>query len=459
VGVSNKEPQRGSLRCCIRLILPSTGSVQREEQWIRKTAAGQLLVERLLAHPVFRAEPEMAKRGVEFLTWIARRTARGKPAKDWGIDHKDIENHFWNGEHNHPKYKEALYELKLLEQTSAPVPSPIPGKGRFTRFRVHESVIDAYHKARLQQRREEGFGDKLCKGNNARKRALRLKAAETIQDRFCRAHEVLCCTVEVDWLWDESFISDECQKVDTALDVLAELTWVDFDPVVNDGKRSRLYHPLAGFPKEVRKHLRVGDRVYRAEVDIRACWPTFLGAHLLKLHGDSNEALKAECIKWQEAFCMDGDENDPRSGIENNTEVEFKEGELKARLNQYLSGYLQSSEDKGWKPSTKHMAIDDWFADTNPEMHKAWKAAGPKKLGHQLGLHFETPLMTDSRLYDYADDQGITLYYQYDGFGVFAQPGSQEALGKVLEGLCRLMRDISTEKFGVPIVIRQKLAD
>lgn len=143
--------------------------------------------------------------------------------------------------------------------------------------------------------------------------------------------------------------------------------------------------------------------------------------------------------------------------IENDTEVEFKEGELKARLNQYLSGYLQSSGDNGWEPPTKHKAIDDWFAKTNPEMHKAWKAAGPKKLGRQLGLHFETPLMTDSRLYDYADDQGITLYYQYDGFGVFAQPGSQEALEKVLAGLCRLMSEISAKRLGVPIVVNQEI--
>lgn len=444
------------MRCCIRLILPSTSSVQREEQWIRKTAAGQLLVERLLTHPLFRAEPEMAKRGVEFLTSIARRTARGKPAKHWGIYHKDIENHFRKGEHPHLAYKEALLKLRLLKLAVEPRRPRTPGTGKVTRYRVHESVIDTYHEARLQQRRKEGFGDKLCRGDNARKRARRLKAAETIQDRFCRAHEVLCCTVEVDWLWDEAFIREKRRKVDTALDVLAELASVYFDPVVNDGKRSRLYHPLAGFPKEVRKHLRVGDRVYRAEVDIRACWPTFLGAHLRKLQGHSNEALKAECNKWLEAFCKPGDENDPRTVIKNGAGVYFKEGELKARLNQYLSGYLQSSGDNGWEPPTKHKAIDDWFAKTNPEMHKAWKAAGPKKLGRQLGLHFETPLMTDSRLYDYADDQGITLYYQYDGFGVFAQPGSQEALEKVLAGLCRLMSDISAERFEVPIVVRSE---
>jgi hypothetical protein len=92
-------------------------------------------------------------------------------------------------------------------------------------------------------------------------------------------------------------------------------------------------------------------------------------------------------------------------------------------------------------------------------MHRAWKAAGPDTLGEKIGRNFETPLMVDGRLYDYADAQGITPYYQSDGFGVFALPGKKEALEEVLAGLCRLMRDISKEKFGVPIVVRLKLID
>jgi hypothetical protein len=46
------------------------------------------------------------------------------------------------------------------------------------------------------------------------------------------------------------------------------------------------------------------------------------------------------------------------------------------------------------------------------------------------------------------------ICYQYDGFGVFAKPGGQKALEEVLDGLRRLMRDISIEKFRVPIVVR-----
>jgi hypothetical protein len=87
-------------------------------------------------------------------------------------------------------------------------------------------------------------------------------------------------------------------------------------------------------------------------------------------------------------------------------------------------------------------------------MHKAWEAAGPSNLAYKIGLNFETPLMTDPELYDFAEKNGITLFYQFDGFGVFAKQGSQEAHKDILAGLRRLMRDISIEKFGVPIVVR-----
>ena len=38
-----------------------------------------------------------------------------------------------------------------------------------------------------------------------------------------------------------------------------------------------------------------------------------------------------------------------------------------------------------------------------------------------------------------------------------AQPDRREALENVLAGLCKLMHDISKEKFGVPIVVRQEI--
>jgi hypothetical protein len=90
-------------------------------------------------------------------------------------------------------------------------------------------------------------------------------------------------------------------------------------------------------------------------------------------------------------------------------------------------------------------------------MHKAWEAAGPSNLAYKIGLNFETPLMTDPKLYDFAEKNGAKLFYQFDGFGVFAHPGKKAALKKVLACLCRLMTKISNEKFRVPIVVKQEI--
>ena len=426
----------------------------RREQWIHDTDAGKLLAERLLSHPSFKSEPEMAKRAVELLASIASRTSSSKKGGDYGIPYKDIHNRFRDGLLTAKTYMTALKALGLLELSLAPIPQTRFNPGRVSHFRVHQSVISAYHDARMDERLNLGFDGKLCKGAKARRRSRRRKEAASIKDPFCRVHERLCCSVEVDWDWDETFMKEESEKMKTAVGILGQLMWVDFDPIKNDGQQSRLYHPLANFPKEVRKHLKVGRLRYRGEVDIRACWPTFLPAQLLKLNPDASEALKAECAKWQEAFCKSGKENDPRKVILKETGLKIDEKELKGRLNEYLSGYLESSEQKGWKPPLKHKAIDEWFTKTHPAMRKAWKAAGPKKLAYQIGLNFETPIMADKKLYDYADKHGIMLYYQYDGFGVFAPPGKPKALEAALAGLCELMREISAKKLGVPIVVR-----
>jgi hypothetical protein len=130
---------------------------------------------------------------------------------------------------------------------------------------------------------------------------------------------------------------------------------------------------------------------------------------------------------------------------------------IKEALNKYLNGVLQTAEMNNWKVSPEYHALDDWFSSAYPSMHKAWRTAGPDKLGDVIGKSFETPLMTDPELYDFADKNEVKLFYQFDGFGVFAHPSKQEAHKDILAGLCRLMTKISNEKFRVPIVVKQEI--
>jgi hypothetical protein len=173
------------------------------------------------------------------------------------------------------------------------------------------------------------------------------------------------------------------------------------------------------------------------------------------LNRNTSEAFKAEYKAWTDAFC--DEKKDPRETILLETGLPIKPSEMKECLNKYLNGSLQAALKNRRKVSPRYAALERWFASRYPLMHKAWEATGPSNLAYKIGLNFETPLMTDPRLYEFAEKNEVKFFYQYDGFGVFAKPGSQEALEAVLAGLCRLMRDISTEKFGVPIVVKRQI--
>lgn len=357
----------------------------------------------------------------------------------------------------HAAFKDALRELGLLERTKqyiAPVTLPgvrlPPGssRGRTARYRVTEKFKAYYLEASREASSKFDGRESISIKDFAKKRGRRLLKARKISDAYCKHHEVLACTVDADW---GNFDTDQ-RTVDEACAILIRLATADFPAVKNDGKKSRLHHPLAGFPSELRKHLRVEDRVYCGEVDIRACWPTFLAAALLQLNKDADEALRAECAKWQRMFCATHPH--PRQVILDEIPLPMTEEAIKEALNKYLNGVLQTAEMNSWKVSPAYKALDEWFARAYPLMHKAWRAAGPDKLGQVIGKSFESPLMADPRLYDFAERKGITLYYQFDGFGVFAPPGELEALEDAMAGLRQLMTEISIKEFGVPIVVR-----
>lgn len=422
--------------------------------WMLKTEAGKRLKAQLLGHAAYASRPRMADEAVKLLAYVASRTSKNTDGIGVGIRHHLIRNRFRGGVAAVRECKQALFELRLLEVTA----DPFAGV-QVTHYRATDRMMDAYKSALPEERQLLGYEGNLCKGADAERRRRRRLKALALTDPFCRSHELLCCSVEVGWSWakDEGYRQGKPGEVATALDILGHLTRVDFDPIKCGKKSSRLFHPLVNFPSSLRSQLYTKELIYAGEVDIRACWPTFLPAQLLNLNKDGDEAFKAECAKWQDAFCDSS--NDPRATILKETGLPISQKALKECLNKYLNGSIQATERKDRVVSLRYKTLDAWFARVYPRMYKAWKVAKPETLGEKIGQNFETPLMVDGRLYDYADAHGIMLYYQYDGFGVFAHQGKKEAHKGVLAGLCRLMTDISKEKLGVPIVVRLKLID
>lgn len=429
---------------CTSIVLWWTSCVKQRIHWMLETGAGVRLQTLMLTHPTYEREPYVVNDTLKLLEWIAERTiGADKGEDDWGIPTKKLQNAFRRGEQRHTAFKKALVDLGLIKMTKQYVaPGPVT-KGAVARYRLNESFRAAYLEAAESWTPPPEDWSKLV-----RKRTRRVREAQGIVDAFSRTHEVLSCIVKMDW----EAAPEGGERVAIARAIMGKLERVEFDRIENDGESSRLYHPLVNFPKELRKHLRAGDKVYAGEVDVRACWPTFLAEQLRRLNPDCTAAFKAECKEWTDAFC--NKRKDPRETILQETGLPITSSEIKDCLNKYLNGSLQAALRNRRKASPRYTALDEWFACRYPLMHKAWEAEGPSSLAYEIGLNFETPLMTNSRLYEYAEAKGVLLYYQFDGFGVFANPGKQASFEDSLAGLRQLMTEISVKEFGVPIVVR-----
>jgi len=424
----------------------------RKVQWMADTKAGESLLNNLLSHSVFGEEPKMAIKAIGLLETIAKSTASSEQGADWGISYKKYVKAFRGAKKSYKYFKKALIELGLLEVTKRHTIPSIFNKGITTRYRVTKRFKDTYDKSVREDEKRFDPEEPLCVRELRDKRTRRLRDAQKIKDVFQREHEVLSCTIEVDRvrLRKES----QSRKKDDALAIVGQLRRSDFIVSESNVKSSRLFHTLANFPSDFRKYLKVEDKVYSAEVDIRACWSTFLEAQLLLKH-PKNDALKAECAKWRELFC--NPTKDPREAIIEEYGLNASVAELKEYLNKYLNGYTVTEEGDHRELKPIYSILDEWFADAYPAMYKAWKDAKPKKLASQIGLNFETPLMSDPRIYSLAKKLDVVLYYQFDGFGIFARPMSQTELEKILVSICELMQKISFEKFKIPIVVNREL--
>jgi len=423
-------------------------------RWMEDTKAGESLLNNMLSHSVFAEEPKMTIKALELLVYIARRTTKNEQDADWGMSYKEFQNAFRRSNKSYTDFIEALIKLGLLELTKAHTKPTKDKRGTSARYRVTKKLRDAYLKSSKEDIMK-GYDPKALfaySGSVLSKRSRRRRAAQEISDDFRKAHEILCSSVEVDM---EMFLKEsECERKNSALAIFAQLRRTDFEVSKSNGKSSRLYHTLVNLPSDFRKYLKVDDKVYSAEVDIRACWSTFLEAQLLLKH-PKNDALKAECAKWRDLFCNPS--IDPREAIIKEYGLNATVAELKEYLNKYLNGYTVTEEGDHRELKPIYSILDEWFADAYPAMYKAWKDAKPKKLASQIGLKFETPLMSDPRIYSLAKKLDVVLYYQFDGFGIFARPMSKSELEKILVSICELMQKISIDKFDVPIVVKQEL--
>jgi hypothetical protein len=247
-------------------------------------------------------------------------------------------------------------------------------------------------------------------------------------------------------------------------------------------KEGRIYHSFIALPEEYRPFALFNGNPYVATVDIRACWPTFLGKFLRDFYqywmkasrldvseappnaGEIAEylkrevnlaALEKEVARWIKLFTDTS--TDPRDAIMAAIGIQIDREDMKKCLNTWLNGAKKYERVTDGRWNMKNItALESWFATTFPNMAKVWSVDERDQTGQWLGDFYEGDIMLTPRLYAYAESLGLTLSYEYDGVGVFAKRDDAELSAK-LEKVKAFIQSLSVKKFQLPAEVRIKM--
>jgi hypothetical protein len=452
--------------------------------WDRVKVSGEFF-DLLITHPVFAVEPKAINTAQYWLTAIDAGMERNddKPVTwDW----KDIYNRFRPYSHPYKVYRNALRDLELIDFTTYRPPPNYGVPGECRKYVItplgRKLVLDGNHQ----------WLYKLLKDPATWRRNQVAISKRKVRDRVYAEPEkqiVNAFTTAVTFDRDAVWSQLERDKVDdfgtyrSAVHHVSAILEKKFNDL--EIENGRIYNNFVNLPREYKPFARFKGKPYVATLDIRACHPTFLGRllrqfyqvcvdeHLGKAsrnHTDQNRlqaadklhrevnllALEAECNRWTDIFT--NPTLDPRDTIMSDARIQLDKKDMKKCLNSWLNGakkYLRVTDGRWDMRNNKR--LEAWFQGWFPEMAKVWAAMEQREItGNLITEEYEGPLMLTPALYDYAESLGLTLSYEYDGVGVFAERGETELPAK-LEKVKAFIQRQSVEKFNVPVVVKGEL--
>jgi len=237
-------------------------------------------------------------------------------------------------------------------------------------------------------------------------------------------------------------------NVSGTLRTIAEKTFKEPEFTAGDG---RIHHEVVRLKSDTRFLLRYKGMPYKAALDIRCCHPTFFSAYLrhhpITLHyvthkGDMLAALEHEHKKWLALFCDPAE--DPKEVVRKACRF-TDDTTAKAAMNQSLNGS---------KRYPKYLA---WLKREFPTLYEIWQQTDVADTGNAIARTFEHELVLHTGLCERAEAMGVKILSEHDGIGVFATDDGL-ALQSKLDSLASYIKSYSAERFGIPIVVKTKLA-
>lgn len=441
-----------------------------------KVRVSKSLFDLLIQHPGFQKEPKAINTAQYWLSAIDAAMERndGDPVT-W--DFKDIANRFQGYSQSYTKFRDALRDLGLIKYSTYRRPPNAFVQGECREFvitpRGRELVSDGNHKWLYQLIKDP---DILRRNQVAiSKRGVKHQVYAEPEKHIIHAFNA---AVEFDW--DAVLKQLEQDKVHcpsrrkSALHHLLALKRRAFSDL--EIKNGRIYNEFVGLPNQYRRFALFKGKPYVATLDIRACWPTFLGMFLrdffelftdnppqtsdpedvqrtATLRAEVDPAtLKVECGRWTDMFIDTG--IDPREAIMRGAGMSIDRRDMKQCLNTWLNGAkkYQRETDGRWNLKD-NKALEGWFSRSFPELAKVWATFPRRATGRMISENYEGRLMLNPGLYAFGDEMGLTLSYEYDGVGVFAERGEPELSAK-LENVQAFIEHQSFEQFGLPVVAK-----
>lgn len=453
-----------------------------------RVKVGKVFFDLLISHPVFQREPKAINMAQFWLCEIDSAMGRNNNQPVTWF-YKDIENRFQGYEQSHTVFRNALRDdLGLITFTPYRPPANESAQGECRKFTVtplgRKLLADGNYQWLYKLLKDPDVRRRNQVAISRRKpnRKVYADPMKRMIDEFNHAVKF-----ERDGLLDE-LRKDESKKgtkegkgrFEYVLHILLDFETRWFKEL--EVKEGRIYHSFIALPREYRPYALFEGKPYVATVDIRACWPTFLGDLLWNLYqfwmegsqldasqanpngGEIAEylkrivdaaALEKECARWTKLFTDTS--TDPRDAIMAAIGIQIARDDMKQCLNTWLNGAKKYERVTDGKWNMKNItALESWFTATFPNMAKVWSVDDRKHTGGWLGDFYEGDIMMDVSLYAFAESLGLTLSYEYDGVGVFAKRDDAELSAK-LEKVKAFIQSLSVKKFHLPVEVRIKL--
>jgi hypothetical protein len=438
----------------------------------------------LIGHPLFRAEPKAINTAQYWLTAIDAAMERNdeKPVTwDW----KDIANRFQLYSKPYKEYRNALRDLGLIEFTPYKPPPNYFVDGECRKFTVtplgRKLVLQGCHQWLYKLLKDKTAWRK--NQVNVSKRKVRRRVYTEPEKQII--HDFIAnVTFDRDGVWQrlEEDKERDPGQYRSGVYHLTALLEKDFDDLKID--HGRVYNDFVAMPSEYRPYAKFKNKSYVATLDIRACHPNFLGKLLREyFQGSIDEldgmttstnlaqadielarrlkkevnllALEIECNRWGDIFADTA--IDPRDAIKREARITMELEDMKECVNTWLNGgkkYKRRTD--GRMNKTDVDALDGWFRRNFPEMKKVWLSFDSRATGCLISENYEGPLMLNPDLYRLGDALGLTLAYEYDGLGVFADRDDTDLPAKLAQ-LKEFIERQSLGRFDVPVVVKVEL--